>query len=323
MYLPLAAVIALCVLGIWLVLERLSRGMSPGCGPARAVGVAGIILAAAAGFQTHRRNDDYLTEYSLWHDTVQKRPQNYRPYGELARLCSAKGNLDEAKSWGRLAVLRIPRLAEPRLILAGVLRAAGDTPGALALCTEAIQTDPAYFPAYVQRSLLLESLRHYDAALSDLKQALGLAPRNAEVLNSLGVFLLGRKRFNEALDYLNRSVELERQNEVALFNRGQMYASMGEYSRARVDLETALDLDPDQSRILALLADTMLRLGDAEKCLTLYDRAVLADPANPSWYLRRAACEEKLGQHQAAVADRHRAGQLKAVDPASGRRSGK
>jgi tetratricopeptide (TPR) repeat protein len=323
MYLPLAAVTAGCVLGIWLVLERLSRGGSHGRGLLAAVCIAGIALAAAAGFQTHRRNVAYLSEYSLWHDTVLKRPQNYRPYGELARLCLANGKLEEAKSWGRLAVSRITYLAEPRLILAGVLRVAGDGPGALALCTEAIETEPAYFPAHVQRSLILESMEHYDEALSDLKEALALAPQNAEVLNSLGVFLLGRKRFSEAVDYLNRSVELEKQNEVALFNRGQMYASVGENSRARADLEAALDLDSDQPRILALLGDIMLRSGDAEKCLTLYDRAVRADPGNASWYLRRATCEEKLGQYQAAVADRHRADELRTARPASGRRSGK
>jgi len=323
MYLPLAAVIAGCVLGIWLVLEKLSQGTSHRGGPVAALCLAGIALAAAAGFQTHRRNIDYLSEYSLWHDTVSKRPQNYRPYGELARLCLAKGKLEEARSWARLAVARIRHLAEPRLILAGVLRSTGDLAGALIQCTEAIQTESGYFPAYVQRSFILESMGRYDEALSDLKEALAIAPQNAEVLNSLGVFLLGRKRFAEALDYLNRSVELERQNEVALFNRGQLYASMGENLRARLDLEAALDLDLDQPRIMALLADTMLRLGDAEKCLTLYGRAILADPDNPSWYSRRAACEEKLGRHQAALADMHRAGQLRAHDPASVRRSGK
>jgi tetratricopeptide (TPR) repeat protein len=317
MYLPLAAVIVSGVIGIWLVFESLSPDVWHHSRAVTAFWLAGIVLAAAAGVETHRRNIDYLSQYALWRDTVAKRPQNYRAYGELARLCLAKGKLDEAKSWGQLAVSRIPQLAEPRLILAGVLKAAGDRTGALALCTEAIQTEPRYFPAHVERSLVLESLGRYEEALSDLKEALALAPRNAEVLNSLGVFLLGRKRLAEALDYFNHSIELESQNEVALFNRGQLYASTGENSRARLDLEAALDLDPDQPRILALLADTMLRLGDREKCLTLYDRAVLADPGNPSWYLRRAACEEKLGRHQAALADRHKADQLRAAAPAS------
>jgi Tfp pilus assembly protein PilF len=315
MYLPLAAVIAAGVLGIWLVLAKLSHGAMQRGWLIATFWLAGIALAAAAGFQTHRRNIDYLSEYSLWHDTVAKRPQNYRPYGELARLCLAKGKIDEAKSWGLLAVSRIPHLAEPRLILAGVERLVGDLPGALALCSEAIETEPGYFPACVQRSLILESLGRYDAALADLKKALTLAPQNAEVLNSLGVFLLGQKKFSEALDYLNRSVELERQNEVALYNRGQLYASIGDNSRARVDLEAALDLDPDQPRILALLADIALKSGDSRQCLSLYERAIRADPRNGSWYLRRAACEEKLGQHQAAVDDRRKAGQLKLARP--------
>src|SRR5262249_48581715 len=194
MYLPLAVVIAAGVVGIWLALERAGAAASPGQGPVGALVVLGITLTIALGFQTHRRNVDYLSQYSVWHDTVVKRPQNYRPYGELARLCLANGNVNEAKSWGRLAVSRIPDLAEPRLILAGVLKAADERPGALAACTEAIQIQPTYFPAYVERSLLLESMEHYDAALSDLKEALALAPGNAEVLNSLGVFLLGRKR---------------------------------------------------------------------------------------------------------------------------------
>lgn len=63
MYLPLAAVIAWAVTGGYLLMGR-------------RILLVFLALALAAGCLTFRRNEDYVSEVSLWGDTVLKRPNS-------------------------------------------------------------------------------------------------------------------------------------------------------------------------------------------------------------------------------------------------------
>jgi hypothetical protein len=73
MYLPLAAVIGLAVLGLYAWMGRRSL----------------IVFAAAAvglGWLTVQRNKDYRSELAIWNDTVAKRPENARARSNLGTL---------------------------------------------------------------------------------------------------------------------------------------------------------------------------------------------------------------------------------------------
>lgn len=96
MYLPLAAVITLAVLGLKAALPR-----SP---------AAGLVLAAALclGLRTRMRNEDYASPVRLWSLTAAQRPQNARAHTNLGVLLGP---------------------AEPGRALAHLARAAALAPG--------------------------------------------------------------------------------------------------------------------------------------------------------------------------------------------------
>ena len=83
MYLPLAAVVVLGVMGIHALIGR------------RTLAVA-MALAIALGVLTAQRNEDYRNEIAIWSDTVAKRPENSRAHCDLGVALARAGRLQEA-----------------------------------------------------------------------------------------------------------------------------------------------------------------------------------------------------------------------------------
>jgi hypothetical protein len=84
MYLPLAAVVTLFVLGGGAVWRRLASGRGAGW-PRRAPFLAVALATAVLGGLTIRRNHDYRSGVAIWSDTVAKRPDNSRAHYNLGR----------------------------------------------------------------------------------------------------------------------------------------------------------------------------------------------------------------------------------------------
>jgi tetratricopeptide (TPR) repeat protein len=84
MYLPLAAVVTLAVVGIHAVCRR--QGW-----------VVFAALALGLGMLTARRNEDYRSELAIWSDTVAKQPNNERAHNGLGLAWSKMpGRLNDA-----------------------------------------------------------------------------------------------------------------------------------------------------------------------------------------------------------------------------------
>ena len=100
MYLPLAAVIGLGVLGLYARMGRRSL----------------LVFAAAAmglGWLTIQRNQDYRSELAIWSDTVAKRPNNERAHNNLGAAWSRMpGRLQDAIAQYETALRLQPEDAE-------------------------------------------------------------------------------------------------------------------------------------------------------------------------------------------------------------------
>ncbi len=116
MYLPLAPLAALVVVGGWRLLPAGARRLGPL-----------LVLAAAAplAVATVRRNADYASRVTLWQDTVEKRPGNERAWNHLGLALKNEGRADEALVAFRRALELDPDHAKARFNLGGVLCARG------------------------------------------------------------------------------------------------------------------------------------------------------------------------------------------------------
>lgn len=159
MYLPLAAVVTLLVLGGYVWLGRRSLAVW-------------VVVAAGWGGATLARNADYRTDTGLWRDTIAKAPANPRAYDALGNVLADAGRVDEAVAMFQAAQQVDPRYVEVRNDL-GVLRARQGRPAeAIAAFEAALAIDPDFAAAHfnlanalVEAGRPVEAKPHYLATL--------------------------------------------------------------------------------------------------------------------------------------------------------------
>jgi len=284
MYLPLAAVVTLAVVGAFEIGKRLfskPQGVELGC-------VAGGTVVALFSFLTIQRNQDYRSELAIWQDTVEKRPNNYRAHNNLGVVLADQGRLPEAirhyeqalyinpncflahdglglalTKLGRLPeairhyeqVLRIkPDYFESRFNLGIVLLRAGRPQQAVAQCAEAVRIKPGYGEAYVNLGNALLQTDKLPEAMAAYEQALKLQPDSFVAHYDLANVLLRSGKVPEAIRHYEQALRLQPDLAEAHYNLGNALFQTGRISEAIGRYEVALQIKPDFAQAQNALA---------------------------------------------------------------------
>jgi hypothetical protein len=169
MYLPLAPVVVLFVLGV--------RALSRRLGAPRVAAVALVAtLAATFVFVTVRRNDVYRNPMTFWTDIVSKRPDNPRARMGLGYYLYKQGRGTEALAQLTEAVRIQPENGEARYSLGVVLASQGRTQEAIEQYREAIRIDPRHPRARFNFARALTQQGRTREAIEQLEAAVRLYP---------------------------------------------------------------------------------------------------------------------------------------------------
>ncbi len=89
-------------------------------------------------------------------------------------------------------------------------------------------------------------MKKYDAALADYKQSFELGPDNGATLDDIAQCLYFMGKFNEAYEYINKAIEIERNDEMPMVRKGQFLEYQGrieeaieQYKKAAQEFPTA------------------------------------------------------------------------------------
>ncbi len=179
-----------------------------------------------------------------------------------------------------------PRVAE-------IYRGAGKIKEGLELLAEWVEQDPGLADAHFHLGVYLYELKRFDDADRELREAFRLNPRHARALNFLGYSLAeNRVRLDEALEMIERALEVDEWNGAYLDSLGWVYYQLGRYESAREPLERAARELPRDPTVLEHLGDVYLTLGQRNSALSAWNRALDAGPENPG--LLRGKIEREL-----------------------------
>jgi tetratricopeptide (TPR) repeat protein len=142
----------------------------------------------------------------------------------------------------------------------------------------------------------------FEEAAELLKCARSLAPKDPNVLNSLGVCLKALGRTDAALQSYNAALRLDPGMVAAHFNRGAMLEEISDIKGARSAYERAAALDPSYVEPLAGLAWLDAQAGDAASARTRGERALGLSPSNVLARLALAAADLLQGDLESAGA---------------------
>ncbi len=192
----------------------------------------------------------------------------------LANLLAEQGKLEEASGVLDAASKSFPDDAELTLARAQVFEESGQIEEARQVLQEAVSAHPrASRPLYALAELLS---RHGElaAAIALIAPLIDADPRDASALNYVGYTLISQKaKWSRARILLLRALELEPDNSSILDSYGWYLLCSSQLQRARPYLERAARLAPAEAEVLLHLAELRWRLGEEKDAMALFRRA--------------------------------------------------
>jgi tetratricopeptide (TPR) repeat protein len=141
-----------------------------------------------------------------------------------------------------------------------------------------------------------------DEAEALYRQALAVAPDEAEIAHRLGLLALGRDRSEEAVHWFRQAASRAPDKPgphlalgMALFRLGRTTEAVAVHQRAAI-------LVPASLQLRAAWAEALMQAGRGEDALGVYDAAVALAPDQAELACNRADLLQRLGRFEAAVA---------------------
>jgi len=136
---------------------------------------------------------------------------------------------------------------------------------------------------------------------------LEVAGPSALAYNTLGIAQGVLGNYGEAVDDLNRAIEINPNYADAYYNRGITYNGLGNYNQAIADFNRAIVINPGIPDAYYYLSVSHLGLGNYEQAIHALDRAIELNPNFADAYYSRGLTQGMLGNYALSVADLIRA----------------
>ncbi len=240
MYLPLAAVLTLLVLGAGALAGR--RALP-----------ALLALALCAGGLTARRNLDYQSELALWADTVAHRPENPRARTNLGIALTEAGRLPEAVAQFEASLQLQPEEAATQLNLCLALTRLDRAAEAVPHGEAAVRLKPGSADAHLNLALALDRLGRTGEAVAHYEEARRLQPDAPDVPAPLAAARL------------------------ALGNRA---AEREDFGSAVAQYRRVLELNPGHLQARNNLANALLVTGRVDEAIAQYREVLRRNPSD-------------------------------------------
>ncbi len=253
-----------------------------------------------------------LDDLSVWNRI---NPNNPELFVFRAEIHVKLGDFDAALSdYARAGILRPDDTIRKQRIL--LLLKTSKPEIALAESKKIIAEKPDDVSALVLAARCFIQLDEFRLAETNLKKALKINPRLPESYLYLGVLKNGLGKHDEALEYLNQSIELEPKLVEAYKERARIFMELGDQLRAGIDLSSAATIDPSDGEIFAMRGMTYYNRLLYDAAIQDFSQVIEGFPHDSKTLYNRAVCYLKKDDLQLALSDLN---QVIRIRPDSGR----
>ena len=173
---------------------------------------------------------------------------------------------------------------------------------ALADYDSAIVLQPENADRYYNRALFYYEQKEYNKSIVDFTRATELDPDDSENWRMLGyVYKNGIKDYEKALDYYEKSLEVDSTYVLSINNKANIYVEQKKYDLAIKEYERGIalkEIDPEGAAFCYINRATQFeRLREYDKALADYDSAIALEPENAFRYISRAWFHFKIMQN--------------------------
>jgi tetratricopeptide (TPR) repeat protein len=319
MYLPLAAVIASCVLGLAELVKRLQDHATMGLPSAvrwsrgRWPIVLLLALACPLAWLTVSRIRDYRDVVTIWADNVAKCPQVARGHNNLAWALQQQGKTDEANLHFARAIALEPGYVTARYDWGVALLDQGRVAEAIAQFAAAVRLAPDHADAYVNFGNALMQVQRAAEAVPQYETALRLKPA-ADAHYDLGVALTEVGRAEEAAGHFRAALQMNPALPEAHYQLARLAERAGEPAAAESQYLETLRLAPDHAAAQAKLGLLLARAGRLPAAAEHLRAAVRLKPDDADAHVNLGNVLLLQGQPREAVAHYEEALRLRPDD---------
>jgi len=282
MYLPLAAVVVLVVIGGRDLLRLLARRLRASDDVRRGLEVGWVVAAVAAtaclGYATSRRNEDYRSELAMWRATVAEQPENPRAHINLGAVLTRQGKAGEAMAQYAEAVRLRPDYAGAQVNLGDALYRQGRNQEAIAHLAEAVRLKPDNGEAHSCLASALVSQGRDQEAIAHFSRAASLDADSSQAYNDLGNALYLEGRIAEAVTHYSEAVRLQPGFARAHHNLGLALLRQGDTLGAIARFSETIRLQPGDARPHNDLGILLYARGRTKESIAQFSEALRLDP---------------------------------------------
>jgi tetratricopeptide (TPR) repeat protein len=285
MYLSLAAVVALAVLGLGLWAGRYGLAVS-------------LALAVGLGWSTHRRNEDYRSAQSLWADTLARRPSNARAHLSLGKALAADGQTADATAQYEEAVRLKPDYFEAHICLGNARQLAGRVVDAVTEYEAALHLQPDNPSAHLNLGNTLAQLGRPGEAIEHYEAVLRVQPGAYDAHFNLGNVLFLLHRLDEGIAQYRIGLRQAPEAVEAHYQLGRALGMKGDWAAAAGEYREALRLQPDYTEARFALGNLLARTGRLSEAIAEYQEILRTRPDDA--LVRRNLAQARAGQDAAS-----------------------
>lgn len=246
MYVPLAAIVPLCIVGgyallrlVWRSVVRCEQFDSIRSGPVVTFFAATILLAVGLGYLSSRRLVVYQDEIALWQDAVV-----HQPHAPIVRFN-----------------------------LGTLLAEAGNLPDAIRHFEEATRLDPDSYRAHYNLALALEGSSQPQDAIEHYLAAVRLRVDDAASHYNLARLLEDTGKTRQAIDHYRQAIAAQPDFSSAHTNLAILLVTTGETQEAIRSFEAALRVQEDLDNYMNLIM-VYAQLNRAAEVIPLAEKAL-------------------------------------------------
>lgn len=192
----------------------------------------------------HAKMGEYDKALNFYNELRKKRPRDPDLLNNISLIYRLKGDNPSALKYLTLEIEADPTLERARLDTADVLQDLGRTEEAVELLDNASQIVTDTYSIHFKLARLYRKLKQLNHAEKSIAECLKQKPEDVEALTYKGLICFSLGKNQEAVNTLQKAIELDLANIDARLTLSEIYISMGEKKEAAIELNKILALDP-------------------------------------------------------------------------------
>lgn len=215
----------------------------------------------------------------------------------LGEMMQNRGQFDAALKYAEqvLAPNREPNNPAALLLAASAQAAKGSTVEAKARLDKFMQLAPNSPEGPMRLGLVALKDKKYDQALTYFEKALQMDPDNQQAINGEVAAYMAQNKNDKAIERVKSQIA-KKETGPLYYSLGKIYFAMKKMPEAEAALKKSLELAPSNSEVMVMLGTLYAQGGNLDKALAQYQAATAAKPKDANLWTVYGMLQDSAGK---------------------------